>query len=325
MKLELVLEILTPVQVGSGVDMLLDLDFINRDKLPYVVDQNHCFEMLAAGSGVGAENSRTLTALVGSLGDSAPGYELRSLHGNPCKPQQIRQQIKDASWRPLIPGSSLKGAIRTALFAEYLRSSGSEEFRQRNIPRARGNPKMAAKSLSDAYFSPGAKGGKEPNHDWMRAWKVGDSSFGLSDLTLADVRFLNLAPDLKWKNMAGRNSVADWQGASGVYVECLQPGSVSHVQIGIDDLLLHDKLAQKQLNWQADTLNTFEDLREKLNHHSEYRLRREVEFYGKHGCSDAMNSCIQLMQTMENEERAIYLQMGWGCRAFPQNAQVGGV
>jgi len=309
--MQLIMETLTPVQVGSGEELLRDLDYVQHDGAPMVVDQNRCFEALAAqGHATAASTAKTLTSALQQL-DQPFGYPLHALHGGACHPQQIREQLKDAQWRPLIPGSSLKGAIRTALLAEFLRSANSQQQRSRLLPRQKGNPKMAVKPLAESLFSPDAPRNKAPNYDWMRAWKIGDTAFVQDDLCLADVRFLNLAPDLKWKNMAGRNSVADWRLATGVHVEALTPGVVAAVQIHVDEFLLHGAQAARQLHWQH-VPDSFDTLREILNQHAAHRLRREVEFYGQHGCQEALNRCIQLMQIMEQEEHAIYLQMGWG-------------
>jgi len=311
--MQLIMETLSPVQVGSGEELLSDLDYIQHHGMPLVVDQNRCFDLLAAQGDVTVVScATTLSSAVQKL-DEPYGYSLPSLHGATCKPQQVREQLKDAQWRPLVPGSSLKGAIRTALLAEYLRNQGATKS---DIPfrNNRGKPssrdKFAGSKVSQAFF------GHDPKSDWMRAWKVGDTLFIGDDLQLADVRFLNLGRSenetvLKWKNMSGRNSVTDWKQASGVYAEILAPGSVASFKIHVDDFLLHGNQAKRQLRWHG-VPDSFASLREILNNHAEYRLRREVEFYGQYGCQQALNSCIQLMQIMEQKENAIYLQVGWG-------------
>jgi len=307
--MQLIMETLTPIQVGSGEELLRDLDYIQHDGAPMVVDQNRCFEALAAqGAATTASTAKTLTSAMQQL-DQLYGYPLHALHGGACNPQQIREQLKDAQWRPLVPGSSLKGAIRTALLAEKIREVGVEK---RNLPFFDNRKKKAApgkgsagQKVSKSVF------GNDPKNDWIRAWKIGDTAFVQDDLCLADVRFLNLAPDLKWKNMAGRNSVADWRQATGVHVEALAPGVVAAVQIHVDEFLLHGTQVARQLRWQH-VPDSYDALRAILNRHAAHRLHREVEFYGQHGCQEALNSCIQLMQIMEQEEHAIYLQMGWG-------------
>jgi len=314
--MKLIMETLSPVQVGSGEELQYNFDYIRHNGVPLVVDQNRCFDALAAqGDATAVSMATTLSQALHKL-DEPYGYQLTSLHGVKCDPKQIREQLKDAQWRPLIPGSSLKGAIRTALLAEFLRSDNSQQQRERLVQRQKGNPKTAVKSLAESFFSSHAPRNKAPNYDWMRAWKIGDTAFTEDDLCLADVRFLNLGLEgertvLRWKDMAKKNSLADWEKASGVYVEALNPGAVAALEIHVDDFLVHDRQALQQLHWKQAP-DSFASLRAVLNHHAGYRLRREAGFYGQYRCQEALNSCIRMMQMMEQEENAIYLQMGWG-------------
>jgi len=308
--MRLIVETLSPVHIGTGENLVHECDYIKHDAQPFIADQNRCFDALAAqGKSV---SEPQLSKMLNKL-DTPYGYSLPSLNGatGQFPHKEIREQIKDAQWRPFLPGSSLKGAIRTALLAEHLRNDESASNSKQHIPKTKGNPKWASKAISESFFSENAPRGKSPNYDWMRAWKIGDTAFISEDLSLADVRYLNLAPDLKWKNMSGRNSVSDWKQASGIYAEVLNMGAVANLQIHMDDFLLQNPLAKQQLHWQ-NIPDSFGALREILNSHAEHRLRREVDFYGEHGCEQALNACIELMKIMEQEEDAIYLQVGWG-------------
>jgi len=111
--------------------------------------------------------------------------------------------------------------------------------------------------------------------------------------------------------MAGRNSVESWQQASGVYVEALCPGAVAGLQIHVDDFLFHDHLASQQLCWKPFP-DSFSSLRVVMNNHAEYRLCRERDFYRQYNCQEALETCDEIRQKMDQEKDAIYLQMGWG-------------
>src|SRR5262249_19520957 len=77
----------------------------------------------------------------------------------------LREQYKDAFDRPYIPGSSLKGALRTVL--------AWHGFQQRklifDVDNLGGNPNWAAQSIERKLF------GADPNHDLLRALQVADS------------------------------------------------------------------------------------------------------------------------------------------------------
>ncbi len=316
MRLELKMEVLTPLHVGSGEDMLNEIDYIKckKDGVPLVVDQHAVFRQLAEKgiSDVGAV--RTIDVLLQRLGGEAPGYRLQPLHGGNTIPKSIRQQLKDAHWRPLIPGSSLKGAIRTALLAEWLRSPKSQNSRQRHVPSKKGDPKKAAKLLVEDFFSSNAPKGKPPNFDWMRIWKVGDVTFNTNALRLADVRFMNLVDDSPppyWKNMSDEQkpNLPIWRNAHGVHVEALGPGALATYSIVLDEVLYQK--AHKRLHWEQATRD-FDGLRTVLNAHAGYRLEQERDFYSRYGHDAAAQACERVQAVMKRDTKAIYLQMGWG-------------
>ncbi len=308
--MKFLMEALTQLHVGSGENMLHNMDYIQRNDMPFIVDQQLLFEWMAVQSHAQASNSRTLTEIAKQMNNKdLPGYAISGMGGIHACPHEIRQQIKDAFWHPIIPGTSLKGAIRTALLADHLRTQG---IRQSDIPyrskdgKASTSNKTAGLKASKSFF------GQDPNHDWMRAWKPGDTAFALQDVQLADVRFLNITPELKWKRMAGgKANLPQWSDAKGVYAEVIAPGSVTESMIVLDEFLFQNSRAKQQLHWN-DVPGSFENLREIVNRHAVYRLEWEIAFYNHHGWQPASKICDDLLYHIQQQPEAMYLQMGWG-------------
>ncbi len=72
--MQLIMETLSPVHVGSGEELLHDLDYIQHGGAPLVVDQNRCFEELAAQGDVSAVSAaKTLSKALQGL-DQPHGY-----------------------------------------------------------------------------------------------------------------------------------------------------------------------------------------------------------------------------------------------------------
>ena len=310
-----ILETMTPLQIGSGEELHRDLDFVSVDGQHFVVDQNATFDAFAV-TDVSLKNLGELPSFVKEVHRQFGkyfGYALPPLSSAPSSNEKIREQVKDAFARPLIPGSSLKGAIRTAIFAEFLR--GHSERLQNKLPYKRnGRPsagqKTAALNLTQSCFSAGSQDrGKHPNYDWMRLWKIGDSAFSPSDLRLADVRFLNITNSgLQWKDFSGRRNIDDWKQAQGILAEVLQPGSRTMFDVVFSQDLWD--AAEGKLQWQG-VPRDFAELRKILNAHAQYRIDREYKFYQKHGWSST-EIYADLLQKMNAEPEAIYLQLGWG-------------
>lgn len=116
-------EVLTPLAVGAGTekDLLPGVDYIQRGKKVYVIDMNRLFELginvddIADAFLQGTEGS--ISQLVANKLDNvskrvfdAPVSRATSIKS------QIRTQFID---KPLVPGSSIKGAINSALFKYF--------------------------------------------------------------------------------------------------------------------------------------------------------------------------------------------------------------
>lgn len=311
--IKLAVEILTPVHVGSGEELHRELDYVEQRGQVFVVNQNQTFDAIASGNAefdtLLQANSK-LSDLV-KLAEAYHGYSLPGLSKAPV-PERIRACIKDAMFHPYLPGSSIKGAIRTALLAEWLRSNPSEAVR--HLPRGNRPPKikMAATDITKYAFGP------DPNKDILRILHVGDANFQTGDLRLADIRWLNVTKindkeSAKWRNMSNRGNENRWQDASGIYAEALAPDAIAGMALQWDRFLLNDLRS-----WNAPThglklLPTdFTGLLTKLNTHAEYILRQEIEFFQRYSQKTVVQQCSTLLQSIQQADNAAYVRLAWG-------------
>lgn len=94
--------------------------------------------------------------------------------------REIVPLLRDSEGRAYIPGSSLKGALRTALGWERLGQPG-HELSDRDFPLLRGqtgHARQADDSVELRLWSPGAGGarGRGPTYDVFRALRIADSA-----------------------------------------------------------------------------------------------------------------------------------------------------
>jgi CRISPR/Cas system CSM-associated protein Csm5 (group 7 of RAMP superfamily) len=109
--IKLTLEVLTPLHVGSGEELRLNLDYIERGNIPLVVDRQRTLDALVSGDQALDEvlgGDWNLAELVKLAGQDF-GYPLPMLSGRSETPATLREQIKDAEFRPYVPGSSPQG------------------------------------------------------------------------------------------------------------------------------------------------------------------------------------------------------------------------
>jgi len=185
---------LTPLHVGSGVAMQEGMDFIAHDKWLWVAHQGKLMEAILAEAEKKVGN---LAAAAEAITDMTL-YELRDagwlrnehfdldkhlfryrLQGKTSttdKRGRLAAQMKDVYGQPYVPGSTLKGALRSVL----LRAAAEQD---QNAPlisrwrRGRGfDGRFAAQELEQRHFVPANVERRDvPNYDLWRAVQVTDS------------------------------------------------------------------------------------------------------------------------------------------------------
>lgn len=298
------LEILTPTQSGSGEELFKEIDFIDRAGEVFVVDQTQSFNAVASGNlaldTLLASGSR-LSDLAKAAGQDF-GYRLPWLSSRQKIPDKFREHVKDAMNRPYLPGTAIKGAIRTALIAEWLRSMRPEHFAHL-LPKRKTSRNWAASELMQALT------GKDAKQDIFRSLKTKDALFNSSDLSLADIRWLN---ERRWRSMSKRKSFDDWKVADGICAEVLQPGSLTFATLQWDGFLLSGSRWQHPDSVANILPKDFAGLREQLNKHAKYRLGREINFYQSQGKQAPKDECHRIRTLLDNDSDAAYLQLSWG-------------
>lgn len=178
-------ETLTPLHIGSGQLLQGNTEYLYfaNERTVAVVDEH---KVLAI---IGDENLDKWVDIIGR-GDDLLDYVAKRKPGvkptdtsrrvlsvvgkrSPGGNQTIREQIFSGNGQPMLPGSSLKGAIRTAVFNALIRHNPTparaiQSFKDTD---SRGNPKYKGGTLEKKYL------GQDPNHDVFRLLRIGDAHF----------------------------------------------------------------------------------------------------------------------------------------------------
>ncbi|MCH3924307.1 MAG: type III-A CRISPR-associated RAMP protein Csm5 [Bacteroidales bacterium] len=172
---------LTPIHVGSGVMLQNNTDFVQQqldeDNYIGVVDDRRLMEIIGeknidkwVASINKKENTKDFIERCCSKNISIEEYSKRLIY---C-PQKIniqptttlKEYIHDGLGKAYIPGSSIKGAIRTAIL---IKEVPNIEDVNNKIDNKRG--KLNAKEIEQEVF------GKDPNSDCLRFLHIGDAYF----------------------------------------------------------------------------------------------------------------------------------------------------
>lgn len=311
------IEILTPLQCGSGEELFNELDYVDKDKQVFVVDQAQSFNEVASGD----HDRDTLLACSNQLSDLVKlageyyGYALPMLNGFARVPEKIRAHLKDAFFQPYISGSALKGAIGTALIAEYLRSNSESYQSFLPVKNTRTDKPTAPKAQAAKNLLLDLLG-TDPKQNIFRALHVKDAMFKPDQLRLVDIRWLNLTGygdklSAQWRSLSNRQSLSRWRDADGIYAEMLNPGSIASFQLQWDEFLLSE--VKQWSNSKKDILpGNFDDLKTRLNNHASYRLRQEIDFYYRYGTVAPELECKKMLNRLKQDPNSIYMQLSWG-------------
>ena len=315
------IEVLSPVHVGSG-EVLTRFDYVWEDGWLYVLS----LERILEHPKVRAEE---LAALM-ERGDFDWGDYLR---GRGIKPPDVaryrarcardpagvlrrgdvREHIKDPRFRPYIPGSSIKGAIRTALLWVALkynkallqkakeaverrlreverRLAGRKEWQQRSIIRREKG--WFAQRMERGFF------GRDPNYDLMRAVRVGDTTPFEGELEVGLVTTYDL------KGQGRLEAREDLR----IFAELLPAGATAEVRLTFDKKLFdYPELGLKGKEVYVD------DMPKLCNAWAFELAQREEEFLRKGGMGEAADFYRDLRGKIRSlPEGAFIVPLGWG-------------
>jgi CRISPR-associated protein Csm5 len=286
----LTLTTLTPLHIGDGNELRQDFDFVVKGGRTYRLDED---KVLHAKEDQLVPNQAGKYPLPGKLLSGAdfnnPALFRYILAGAPRSSKadaRMKTYIKDIHDRPYIPGSSLKGAIRTALAWH-----GWKEVKPNLDRNAIGRRKSwAGQPLERKIFGP------DPNHDLLRALQVSDL-FG---------------PDEAGESLVIANAQVLTKRSSGspVELEALKGDISLRGTITIDETLFQPEM-ERQLKF-ANRKHWLDELCARVQAHSLARIDELIKWF-----EDAENGAQiarfyrQLSRADLTPDQAL-LQLGWG-------------
>ncbi len=325
-------KVLTPVHIGTGEELQENLDFYIKNNRVRVLDFDH---LMVACEQAGIDpmpyvEEGRLDKLFTSSPVSQPKPDmdprwakLAALQtGNQVqlepddelayqaqvqavnRPQTILSQIKTASSQGYIPGSSVKGAIRTVLARHLMNDNTvrSQVASQLHNQGPRAWQRRAGQDLEKKLF------GRNPNYDLGRVIQVTDVGPGarvqVTEVLIAD---MDRSSRLRWKNLSNHRLVGDPRQGTSIFCECLPVGTELLTEIRIDQWLLeHQALG---FNAHRDPILQFESL---CRDQAKAYLKREVMFFRKGGLNNLSSFCEQQLLPLTETDSGFILRVGWG-------------
>lgn len=290
-KYDLKITMLSPLHIGTGRILLNHYDYSIRNGHTWRINEGALLDAQKV------DDERTAALLV----QQKPEQLLKDDDFQPDSPffryvikgtpkatgegAELREQMKDPHDQLYLPGTTLKGALRTAI-GWY--AWGEKQLRP-EITKLESRREWASSGYERDIFGP------TPNKSLMRALQVGDSApVGADRLMLLNVRVLNRGG----------------KPGSPVEVEAIRRETVFESGIKLDSVLFSDWAKKRDLF--LNGRNWLEGLAEICRQHSIERIRHEKDWYENiPGCESLVNH-YRTMQEFALASNQFFLQLGWG-------------
>ncbi len=284
-----------PLHIGSGEPALRKgVDFVGYGGTIYVFDTARVLDYVV-GDDPGLLEQVTRTANLASFLKEQdfrehPDLALYRLRGTPGV-SEVLPQIKDVYDRPYLPGSSLKGAIRTAIVDAALLASG----RTIDARRLGDRDKYAAQELERDVAGRGEKPWQAPNFDLFRTLHVADSAPGERD-------WLDLSNVAVWP--AGERGIP-------LDVETVRAGVSFSAALTIDEYLFGAQAGRLGFGPKRGLID---NLAATCRAHARARIAGEQEFFaGRRDAAAVQRFYADLVAQLDAcGPDSFLLHLGWG-------------
>ncbi len=299
------LKTITPVHIGTG-EKLSQIDGFYADRLWYRVNLDSVLTELPESQ---------LNPLTIQMGKRDFRWDKRfqslDLTADPfcayaldCPEDpgttEIREAIKDVFNHPMIPGSSIKGAIRTAVLWDMMGSDkNAQQFAVDHLKsqlQRKPNRSWVGQPIERRVF------GKDPNHDLMRAVQV-------SDAQLLEVESLEMGA--VWTVAPDRDNQLNQK--QKIFVEQIRADQSLDLSIKIDKWLFRAR-EKKVLNFSDRQERVIcEEMASVCNFAAKGIIEDECNFFDDYNQSELANFYESLLSRLEElPTDAFVLPVGWG-------------
>ena len=317
MKYKIKLTTLTRVHVGNGNFLTKDMDFVVNNRKVYIIDMKAIAREIGdkpSEFALWAENPNSFLRNFLRNHDIS-NYALRSLPlcGASFEPingrvPTLKELIHDGRGIAYIPGSSIKGAIRTAILNCYLEEADLDVLNRINSSNAREIANIT-QNIEHRVL------GGDPNHDIMRFLRVGDAYFGgrceevVLQINLNQRQNRNLSDRSKSQivEVLSANSVAELNVQMGV-----THGYKASAENRIFDevTILEDAAELFDIGALFDTLNKYLQSKLRKELAAIERLRNNVQAADGQEYLDGIHQILGIIRSCS--ERQCVLRLGQG-------------
>lgn len=304
------IEVISPVHIGSG-GAISPIEYVVEDKL-YRADMDKIFEDKRFDTNRFIEGAKGgalyLGEFIPELAKEHVRYaldisqstrtNLQGLIGSSSS--EVREFIKTKD-DAYIPGSSIKGAIRTAILWWVLKNDRDKFHRAENYlkslvrSRNRVDKRWVDDEIEKFVF------GGDPTHDILKALHISDTTaVSTEKLRIEEVRTLTTA-------MQGHN----WKGFY-TFVEALKLGIKLDLEINIDEFLLKGDAA-RELHFE-NKQELIREIPKMCDEFAKELIKEEISFFEKYNKPKELDKVLEFYERVREtrEGDSFLLHLAWG-------------
>lgn len=312
-------EVVSPVHIGAG-ETLLPIDFVVHKGRLHVVNlekliESIPFDQIEAFSNMLIQ-TKDMAQVFQWLRISPFDYGKYAKYSVPChvQPSELRVFVKNAFEEPYMPGSSIKGALRTAMCYNLFNNPQSKKWLVSEIYHILGrfrDRKKASKALQNFVESTFGKeqGKHSPHYDVMRFLRISDTeNVDVDQLKVQKVNMIRTSGFGRYEELKLK-----------MYVETMVPGLVMSGKITIDKTLSQEVYAAyKGLFSRFDVSTNMGTVISYANKFAADLIDYEIGFASSYGVEKLRRFYANLKQNVLQKlgENQFLLRLGWGSGFF---------
>ena len=324
-KIPLKITLLTPLHIGSGKELVVGQDMLIKNSKALIFSFDKILQEFSHDKMILGRLSKIIADRK-SIDEVIPENQILkfvkyrvSLRKSLAPPSSVKEFIKDIYLKPYIPGTSIKGGIRTLIFQRYVRDNPKvfTNFKKeisRFIQTGNKSNKKDIENFEKEVF------GKDAKMDPLKSLSVNDAYLEIKDLNVYTSKVFDISNDGEkcgWRKSKGRDSeIGEISNATPIFLEAIKDGSTGNAEIYIDNFYLNKVGFNK---WFVDLFsNPYKNLSEISVEYSLKEIDKEVDFLSKFvkECKE-LRAVVgflnkKLKKEIENDPEAIYLRIAWG-------------
>jgi CRISPR type III-A-associated RAMP protein Csm5 len=278
---------LTSVHTGSGRHLQKDTEFITGKDRAVVIDDRKVLDIIGKenidkwiacinrGSGL-MDLIRTIKSDAEPDDVALRGMDL--LATNIANSQTLKEQMLSGGDIPIIPGSSIKGSIRTAVFNHLLDQYQTTPFRRDEIFNRRN--RIDDKMVMQKHL------GTSPNNDLLRFLTVGDALFYF-ETWACNILSMNMVKDgIRMEKRLGQ------------LTECIPDNVETEIRININWNQLELNANKNYIKNYFDFLRSYNSLFDVINAHTGKMLEAEFSFWDEERNDGFVAEYLEKLQTI---------------------------